>query len=331
MNSIHYFDRFKSILITLLVAPIAIILGDSFFSETGNWWETQVANIGLLVLVLVIGSAVATNIRFKELLFTLGVLSLFRLVAELLLNYADYFKGNQGAYGVRKAEFTIHTTVYLLMCVLALTIGIYFTFRKNDLRNRYLLGTLRKIRNSQRRFPVLIAVLLSIISFIVSIYGIFLQGYNFRSNEQDIGHYTNLFFQLVVLVITTLVVLEYIVDFLEVHLDELKRILIDLNDTSIDKYITRRLSSWLYSILRFTIIVGCVVAAPYVLRSILVGDFPLYYLTGLSLTTVWWIIGLGSIVLMPIALVFAYIMILLIRFVLEYSNAIIHIAQNTSK
>lgn len=332
MNTLHqYLDRFKSIVITLLVAPIAIFFGTSFYSETGNWWETPVGNIAFSVLLLMIGSAASRNIEFKEFLFVLGTISVFRLVAELILNYADYFGDNLGVYGARRAVFTIHTSIYLIMVVLALIFGIYLVLTKGSLVSKYSSELIIKIRNSRHKGPVYSATILSLISFAAGIYGIFLQGYNFRSSQKDFLHYVNLLAQVVVLIVITLVVIDFLVGFLESQFETFRGIFVDLNDTSIEKYITRRLSSWLYAFIRFALIVGFLVASPYLLRSILVGDFSLYSLMGLSLNTVWWIIGLGSVVLMPIALVIAYVFIFLIRFAFEYSNAIIHIAQNTTK
>jgi hypothetical protein len=88
-----------------------------------------------------------------------------------------------------------------------------------------------------------------------------------------------------------------------------------LNDFSLNSYLTRRISSWIYGLLHTLILLGTLYAVPYFLSS----SF-----------SIWGVI-LGFPVIAPLAIVVAYLFIMIIRLVFEYSNALIHVAENTSK
>ena len=97
-----------------------------------------------------------------------------------------------------------------------------------------------------------------------------------------------------------------------------------LNDFSLGKYLTRRISSALYGVsyVFLTAVIGLGIPV-YLYDSIYMQDY------------LGWLGYLGPILFFPIAALFAggvwFLSILIIRLSFEFANAIIHIAENTSK
>jgi len=88
-----------------------------------------------------------------------------------------------------------------------------------------------------------------------------------------------------------------------------------LNDFSLNSYLTRRISSWIYGLLHTAVLLGALYAVPTILSSSLPN----------------WILIFAFPVVAPLAIVVAYLFIMIIRLVFEYSNALVHVAENTSK
>ncbi len=97
--------------------------------------------------------------------------------------------------------------------------------------------------------------------------------------------------------------------------DELASIKRSLDDVAINSYITRTLSSWSYLIIRHFLLLFAVVAVPYTMSN-----------TGYE-----WLPFIGGFVLLPLYILIAYLVLMVVRLVFEYTNALIHVAENTSK
>ena len=123
----------------------------------------------------------------------------------------------------------------------------------------------------------------------------------------------------VVKVLAVFVSVVAIFDFIHRFFEEKSQVILgvvrQLNDFSLNSYLTRRISSWIYGLLHTLILLGTLYAVPYFLSS--------------SFST--WGIILGFPVIAPLAIVVAYLFIMIIRLVFEYSNALVHVAENTSK
>lgn len=123
----------------------------------------------------------------------------------------------------------------------------------------------------------------------------------------------------VITVLAVFITVVAVFDFIHRFFDE-KSIAIlsfikQLNDFSLNTYLTRRISSWIYGLLHTLILLGSLYLVPYFL----------------STTYSTWGLILGFPVLAPLAIVGAYFLIMIIRLVFEYSNALVHVAENTYK
>ena len=115
--------------------------------------------------------------------------------------------------------------------------------------------------------------------------------------------------------ITVVALFDFIHRFIDEKSIAILSVVKQLNDFSLNSYLTRRISSWIYGLLHTYILLGSFYLVPYLLSN--------------SFST--WGLILGFPVLAPLAIASAYLIIMIIRLVFEYSNALIHIAENTSK
>ena len=115
--------------------------------------------------------------------------------------------------------------------------------------------------------------------------------------------------------ITVVAVFDFIHRFIDEKSIAILSVVKQLNDFSLNSYLTRRISSWIYGLLHTYILLGSLYLVPYLLSD----------------TFSTWGLILGFPVLAPLAIAGAYLIIMIIRLVFEYSNALIHIAENTSK
>jgi hypothetical protein len=116
--------------------------------------------------------------------------------------------------------------------------------------------------------------------------------------------------------ITVVAVFDFIHRFFDEQSVAILSVVKQLNDFSLNSYLTRRISSWIYGFLHTFILIGSLYLVPITLSG--------------TFSSTWGLI-LGFPVLAPLAITGAYFSIMIIRLVLEYSNALIHVAENTSK
>jgi len=123
----------------------------------------------------------------------------------------------------------------------------------------------------------------------------------------------------VVTVLAVLISVVAVFDFIHRFFDEksiaILSVVKQLNDFSLNTYLTRRISSWIYGLLHTLILLGSLYLVPYFLSN----------------TYSTWGLIFGFPVLAPLAIASAYFFIMIIRLVFEYSNALVHVAENTSK
>jgi hypothetical protein len=115
--------------------------------------------------------------------------------------------------------------------------------------------------------------------------------------------------------ITVVAIFDFIHRFFEEKSSAILSVVKQLNDFSLNSYLTRRISSWIYGLVHTLILIGALYLVPYTLSQ------------GYST----WALILGFPILAPLALIGAYLFIMVIRLLFEYSNALVHIAENTSR
>jgi hypothetical protein len=116
--------------------------------------------------------------------------------------------------------------------------------------------------------------------------------------------------------ITTVAVFDLIHRFFEENSAELANFAAKLNDFSLDTYLTRRIASGIYAVAHTVILLFTVYYVPVAISAF---------------DTRSWVLLIGFPLVLPVAIFLAYVVITAVRLVIEYSNALIHIAENTSK
>jgi len=119
----------------------------------------------------------------------------------------------------------------------------------------------------------------------------------------------------VAMIFLSLLISEIIYFLINKNWDEIASIKRSLDDTAINSYITRTLSSWSYLVIRHFLLLFAVIAVPYTLSSM-----------GYE-----WLPFIGGFLLLPLYVLFAYLALMIVRLLFEYTNALIHVAENTRK
>jgi hypothetical protein len=104
--------------------------------------------------------------------------------------------------------------------------------------------------------------------------------------------------------------------YIEENLQTLSAFTKSLNDFSLNTYLTRRISSALYAVIH----TGTLLFSVYYLPTV-IGSYDSSF----------WVMLVGFPLLLPVTLIGAYLFIMIIRLVFEYTNALIHVAENTGK
>jgi hypothetical protein len=163
-----------------------------------------------------------------------------------------------------------------------------------------------RIGNSQHKIFTIIWLILTVIGAFFSSWLSFI--YNSQVS-------LNSLVKLVAVFISVVAIFDFIHRFFEEKSHAILSVVQQLNDFSLNSYLTRRISSWIYGLVHTVILLGALYAVPYFLST--------------SFST--WGVILGFPVIAPLAIVVAYLFIMIIRLVFEYSNALVHVAENTSK
>lgn len=116
--------------------------------------------------------------------------------------------------------------------------------------------------------------------------------------------------------ITTVAIFDIIHRFFEENSAELASFAKKLNDFSLDTYLTRRIASGIYAIAHTVILLFTVYYVPVAISTF---------------DSRFWVLLIGFPLVLPVAIFLAYLAITAVRLVIEYSNALIHVAENTSK
>jgi hypothetical protein len=163
-----------------------------------------------------------------------------------------------------------------------------------------------RIGNSQHKIFTIIWAVLTVIAALFSSWASLLS-----SGEITLNSVVKVF----AVFISVVAIFDFIHRFFEEKSHAILGVVRQLNDFSLNSYLTRRISSWIYGLLHTVILLGTLYAVPVFMSS----TFPT------------WILIFAFPVVAPLAIVVAYLFIMIIRLIFEYSNALVHVAENTYK
>ena len=265
-------------------------LWDSYYEEyyEGN----NTAGLNTISFILIFASLIArSEYVHRSLLALSGIWAIANLVPR---RFDDWF------YGSFMELFTI------LLYIGGLVALSFVLVAEKAFINFQIGSYFSRIGNSQHKIFTIIWAVLSVIAALFSSWASLLS-----SGEITLNSVVKVF----AVFISVVAIFDFIHRFFEEKSHVILGVVRQLNDFSLNSYLTRRISSWIYGLLHTVILLGTLYAVPVFMSS----TFPT------------WILIFAFPVVAPLAIVVAYLFIMIIRLIFEYSNALVHVAENTYK
>ena len=265
-------------------------LWDSYYEEyyEGN----NSAGLNTISFILIFASLIArSEYVHRSLLSLSGIWAIANFVPR---RFDDWF------YGSFMELFTI------LLYIGGLVALSFVLVAEKAFINFQIGSYFSRIGNSQHKiFTIIWAVLTVIVALFASWVSLL------SSGEITLNSVVKVF----AVFISVVAIFDLIHRFFEEKSHAILSVVRQLNDFSLNSYLTRRISSWIYGLLHTVILLGTLYAVPVFMSS----TFPT------------WILIFAFPVVAPLAIVVAYLFIMIIRLIFEYSNALVHVAENTYK
>ena len=270
------------------------------FRTTSVWdsyWEEyyQSSNTGIdtIAFIFIFAALIARSSYVQKGL--LGLASVWGLANLVPYSFSEWNNGN----------FESFLTIVLYVAGLGLLGKIVLS--EEALPDLQIKGFVDRVKGSSHQIFSIVWLVLAALA------GIAAAWVRYQQYSQ-----TNLYTVVTVIAvfITTIAIFDFIHRFFEENSKELSIFTASLNDFSLNTYLTRRISSGVYAVVHTSILLFTAYYVPVAISSAS-GNF--------------WINLIGFPLVLPVALFVAYLVITAVRLIMEYSNALIHVAENTSK
>ncbi len=265
-------------------------LWDSYYEEyyEGN----STAGLNTISFILIFASLIARSEYVHRSILALS--GIWAIANFIPMTFDDWFY----------ASFSDLFAILLYIGGLVV-LGIVLV-KEKSLIDFQIVSYITRIGNSQHKIFTIIWAVLTVIAALLSSWVSLL--YNGQITLNSVVKVLAVF-------ISVVAIFDFIHRFFEEKSHAIMSVVRQLNDFSLNSYLTRRISSWIYGLLHTVVLLGALYAVPTILSS--------------SLPS--WILIFAFPVVAPLAIVVAYLFIMIIRLVFEYSNALVHVAENTSR
>ena len=264
-------------------------LWDSYYDEyyEGN----NTAGLNTISFILIFASLIARSEYVHRSLLALS--GIWAIANFIPMNFDDWLYAGTGLFSI------------LLYIGGLVVLGIVLVKEKSFI-DFQIVSYFTRIGNSQHKIFTIIWAVLTVLAALLSSW----------VNLLYSGEITlNSVVKVLAVFISVVAIFDFIHRFFEENSTAIFSFLKQLNDFSLNTYLTRRISSWTYGLIHTVVLLGALYAVPALLSS----TFPNWFLI------------LAFPVVAPLAIGVAYLFIMIIRLVFEYSNALVHVAENTSK
>ena len=264
-------------------------LWDSYYEEyyEGN----STAGLNTISFILIFASLIARSEYVHRSLLALS--GIWAIANFIPMNFDDWLYAGTGLFSI------------LLYIGGLVVLGIVLV-KEKSLIDFQIVSYVTRIGNSQHKIFTIIWAVLTVIAALLSSWVSLL--YNGQITLNSVVKVLAVF-------ISVVAIFDFIHRFFEEKSHAIMSVVRQLNDFSLNSYLTRRISSWIYGLLHTVVLLGALYAVPTILSSSLPN----------------WILIFAFPVVAPLAIVVAYLFIMIIRLVFEYSNALVHVAENTYK
>ena len=264
-------------------------LWDSYYDEyyEGN----NTAGLNTISFILIFASLIARSEYVHRSLLALS--GIWAIANFIPMNFDDWLYAGTGLFSI------------LLYIGGLAVLGIVLVKEKSFI-DFQIVSYFTRIGNSQHKIFTIIWAVLTVLAALLSSW----------VNLLYSGEITlNSVLKVLAVFISVVAIFDFIHRFFEENSTAIFSFLKQLNDFSLNTYLTRRISSWTYGLIHTVVLLGALYAVPALLSS----TFPNWFLI------------LAFPVVAPLAIGVAYLFIMIIRLVFEYSNALVHVAENTYK
>ena len=264
-------------------------LWDSYYEEyyEGN----STAGLNTISFILIFASLIARSEYVHRSLLALS--GIWAIANFIPMNFDDWLYAGTGLFSI------------LLYIGGLVVLGIVLVKEKSFI-DFQIVSYFTRIGNSQHKIFTIIWAVLTVLAALLSSW----------VNLLYSGEITlNSVVKVLAVFISVVAIFDFIHRFFEENSTAIFSFLKQLNDFSLNTYLTRRISSWTYGLIHTVVLLGALYAVPALLSS----AFPNWFLI------------LAFPVVAPLAIGVAYLFIMIIRLVFEYSNALVHVAENTYK
>jgi hypothetical protein len=286
-------NKYSLLLAMVLMVPYLFRTTQLWDSYWEEYYLASNSGIDTIAYLFIFGALIARSTYVQKSL--LGLASIWAITNFIPYSFDEWNNGN----------FESFLAIILYAAGTALLGKV--TFEESALINFQLESFVARIQGSAHK---LFSIIWVIIAAIASIAAAWLQ----FNSYGEVNLYTLI--STLAVFLTSVAVFDFIHRFFEENREALANFTSSLNDFSLNSYMTRRISSVLYGLFHTFILVGTVYILPTTITEF---------------DSQFWILLLGFPLLLPVALLGAYLVIMLVRLVFEYTNALIHVAENTSK
>ena len=264
-------------------------LWDSYYEE--YYESNSAAGLNTISFILIFASLIARSEYVHRSLLALS--GIWAIANFIPMNFDDWLYAGTGLFSI------------LLYIGGLVVLGIVLVKEKSFI-DFQIVSYFTRIGNSQHKIFTIIWAVLTVLAALLSSW----------VNLLYSGEITlNSVVKVLAVFISVVAIFDFIHRFFEENSTAIFSFLKQLNDFSLNTYLTRRISSWTYGLIHTVVLLGALYAVPALLSS----TFPNWFLI------------LAFPVVAPLAIGVAYLFIMIIRLVFEYSNALVHVAENTSR
>ena len=291
--------KYRGLVASILIVPLLSLYGFGFSGYESSWYSPSFTSFASFAFILIFGTFFIRNETYGNAFFASGLfLALFLTANGIVYSSSDYATVVKVALGV--------STVGVIFGIVALFLGASsIVGHLSESFRRILSGGEHKVVNALTQI-----VLLGIILWVS--YGIYL--FNHDQTDTNFKFFITFAIRVLMAYFIAFSVVNVIHHLITTNWRTISSVFSKLDDTSINTYLTRTISSWIYAVARWAtfVSIGYAVAA------------------NLSTYAGWpqlWIFPLA----LPFIFLAGYLVLMVVRIVIEYSNALIHVAENTAK
>lgn len=286
-------SKYTLLLAMVLLVPYLFRITQTWDSYWGEYYYSSNSGIDTIAYLFIFGALIARSTYVQKSLLVLA--SIWTITNFIPYTFDEWNNGNFESF-----------LSIILYAVGAALLG-KVVFEEGALINFQFESFVARIQGSAHQ---IFSIIWLLIAAVASIAAAWLQ----FDSYGEVNLYTIV--STLAVFITSVAVFDFIHRFFEENREALAKFTSSLNDFSLNTYMTRRISSVLYGLVHTFVLVGTVYVLPTTITEF---------------DSQFWVLLLGFPLLLPVALLGAYLFIMLVRLVFEYTNALIHVAENTSK